>query len=492
MEISYVKEKIFGFDNIPDILDYRIKGKLSCWLLIRYEIYKKIFLDELIFNHAYAEKKSPVRRKFLSGFMEVAFIIRLMKRTSGRANQKYDIVNFCSSTTTFETNGKFTSRITGFLDEMSDLKTLHVFTVNKNTAKRKYRGNYIFFNKLFWPMTLLTKFRGSASSPKEELYIRQFLRVVKGHFQTIDNQIINDFYKGLLYNSNQFNYYNRKIERLLRKTNPSLIIVQDGNYGYFEQAMIIQSAKKLGIKTVEIEHGILGMAYRYGSALQNSNCLLRQKTDYFLTFGQYFTDYVEMQIGKRNLGFYYLELQKAKAKRIYPCKQLLFITQGNITNPIINILVELKKDFYQELEIVIKLHPSEIDTSRYTELMQLPGAKLLHHFDIFELIAASEYIVGMYSTVLFESVAIGKRPAIYKSDLTDEFVPEDIGPRFSNARELMKIITDQNENFKPNYRDFWSNGVKENFRDFYCEIVDNCEESTHSKKISDHVSHKGA
>jgi len=81
--------------------------------------------------------------------------------------------------------------------------------------------------------------------------------------------------------------------------------------------------------------------------------------------------------------------------------------------------------------------------------------------------------------LLFEAIYFNKMPLIYKNDLSDYYIPEEIGKRFQNAGELQKMLeVSPCDNFETKDNGlYWSSNCQEKFSKFIEGLkllVDNC------------------
>ena len=90
--------------------------------------------------------------------------------------------------------------------------------------------------------------------------------------------------------------------------------------------------------------------------------------------------------------------------------------------------------------------------------------EIIGNYNIYELIAKSNIIIGYNSTTLFEALKFPeKRIFILKND----DIPDEIGYKFSSVDELIEAIKDDTKGYpKVNPEYFWASNWKERFRNF--------------------------
>lgn len=160
--------------------------------------------------------------------------------------------------------------------------------------------------------------------------------------------------------------------------------------------------KELGIPTFEIQHGTLGkyhLGYYYPPGKQ------KIAPHYMLFMGKFWKQSIHNPAKETNtfiVGHPFLENKQRKFAAIPKKKKALFISQA--LDVVLEFAEDLKKLMTIDIEIVVKLHPSEyghIDTIR----KKFPSVEIIGPgTDIYSLLAESKWVFGIYSTVMFEAL----------------------------------------------------------------------------------------
>jgi len=166
------------------------------------------------------------------------------------------------------------------------------------------------------------------------------------------------------------------------------------------------------------------------------------------------------------VGYPYLnELSGKLIQNISPRgKTILIVSQGTVTERMVNIAKKLSRTF-SDYKIIFKLHPGEIPfKERYSLLENLPNIEIIGNYNIYELIAKNNIIIGYNSTTLFEALKLPeKRIFIVKNNE----IPDEIGYKFSNIEELIEAIKDNSKGYsKANPEYFWASNWEERFKKF--------------------------
>ncbi len=197
--------------------------------------------------------------------------------------------------------------------------------------------------------------------------------------------------------------------KLLQKISPQKIYVVVG----YSFGALIKAAKDLGIETIELQHGNFSkfhFGYYYGEG--------KRKLEYFpdkiLVWNRYWKQRINFPIRDENVQirpFTYLEQRKkvyCSIKKIK--KQAVVLSQGVLGDMIAQRIYE-NWDYFQKFKLIYKLHPGEYSRYRsYTHLMKLQqeySVEVITECDLYTILAASSYQIGVFSTALYEGVEFG-------------------------------------------------------------------------------------
>ncbi len=189
----------------------------------------------------------------------------------------------------------------------------------------------------------------------------------------------------------------------------------------YDKENLIEAAKSIGIKTVEIQHGVLNR-YHLGYSFPNG---LKKVSfpDYFLGFGKFWLECTEFPIPKVRqlvLGFPYLS-ESLKSIVVNKQKKILIISQDNVGNKIEGFTRKIIAEYGEKYKVTFKLHPAQylIWKNSYPDIYELHNKGLLEVVDsdmpsLYQLQAESEFQIGVNSTALFEGMALMCKTVILK------------------------------------------------------------------------------
>ena len=204
------------------------------------------------------------------------------------------------------------------------------------------------------------------------------------------------------------------LRRLLDRVNPAVALVVTS----YTKHAFIEACQERGVPVAELQHGNvspyhLGYHYPDGGA--------RTVPDYLLTFGEAWSDFAALpQPPDRVLpvGYPYLEAEHERVVTsatpddpVVPGKSVVVVSQGTAGPRLAEAAVELAETV--ERPVVYKLHPGEYSRWRdaYPALADAAEADTLRVVGgepaLYELFAAADAQVGVYSTALYEGLAFG-------------------------------------------------------------------------------------
>lgn len=409
LTIKELCEKLWKLENELKLLDKEIKG-IRFWELTRFRVFGELSQKLSGYGQAHTEKnkfkdktinffgivKNSILRNPFKGKYTVDFILYDHPRKVKVYGNNIDI--YTEHFIKAHNEKKFD------VIERPQLWKHKTTVLKKN---RKYTDHEIltsYLKKKMFPVKLEDKDLRFIKSLKNEIYSRFNIEI--------------DIYTIILKSLETFIHRKEYHKKLFQKRKPKSIYVVVS----YSNIPIIAAAKELDIKVIEFQHGVITdyhFAYNYSDPDKN----LIYFPDKLLTFGEYWgkTKGLPNQIEIEEYGFPYLNEQLKKYKTTSKIKnQILFISQGTIGRDLSEFALKVAKKI-PEYHIVYKLHPGEYDRWK-RDYPALNSAMHLDNFDIidnnkknlYSFLAASEYQIGVYSTAIFEGLALNCKTLLYK------------------------------------------------------------------------------
>jgi hypothetical protein len=266
------------------------------------------------------------------------------------------------------------------------------------------------------------------------------------------------------------NIYSFLIRFLLKMIRPSLIGINCGTYGQ-TYGILINEARKLNIKTFEMQHGIITdthLAYHTENYIRDSKEFREYLPDYLLTFGEYWHKSINLfneliAVGNPHLSKF-LSNNNADIKQDF-----LIISQDTVRNELIAFTKELAT-YKKESKILYRLHPKELIDDYAKEFQPFNNIVLTTStVNLYIDILQSKVVIGAYSTVLYEALAFNKPVYILDLPLSRRYLSETIfGKWIKNAYEIDSFL---NENLMVDNEMIWKSNFDNNIKSFYSTVL---------------------
>lgn len=211
----------------------------------------------------------------------------------------------------------------------------------------------------------------------------------------------------------EFRIRRARYRKLLRRHRPKGLVVVIA-YAH-SMAPLIAAARELGIPSFELQHGTFS-AYHLGYHFPQLKAH-PYFCDHLLSFGDFWADMAQLPLPPesiKSLGFRHMSEQlKVPQRPLEERDEVLFLSQGVIGEGLSRYaLVCAERELPWRL--IYKLHPSEYGTWR-AELPALARAadagalEVIDHGEtpLYELMGRARYQVGVFSTALYEGLALG-------------------------------------------------------------------------------------
>lgn len=470
VELKATLEDYLIVENDSEIFNFRFEfDDILMWPFIRYILYRTLlFKDNDIFN----SYKSGKHYNFYDNLSYIKNTI--VNSPYKKKLEKYDILMFCSGITNVKRGNNYFNRISDYFALSYKDETLLI----EDSVDRKYRSPRYFPNICYHDFIFLIAYIQSKFikiNEKDILTIENLLKYLK---QRLSNKLkksdLDAIKNSLTYISKKLKIYHRLYNKLFDKFNPKIIFLEDASYG--ARSYILKWAKERGVLTAELQHGCISKnhpAYNYSDIILNSDIYIKYLPDYFLTYGKYWNEQINIPVKKIVIGNpNYLEnIKKLNFnKKIKNRKKILVISQWTVSDIMKKIAIELDnlldKDKY---DIVFRPHPAELSNIEncYFELLRRDRIKIDTETDIYVSFKDTDFLIGASSTALFEAMGICKSIFVINYPFVDLVIPKDI-KRFSNSKELAYFIQndnpEENEIIDTNY--IWERNWENNYTNF--------------------------
>ncbi|MGW8169130.1 MAG: hypothetical protein ACWGHH_03900 [Sulfurovaceae bacterium] len=201
------------------------------------------------------------------------------------------------------------------------------------------------------------------------------------------------------------------IKKLLKKKSPKQMYVVVG-YAY---ANWIQVAKELGIETIEFQHGVISrynIGYSFPYSKKGTVDTFADKLYIWKDFWREMSVYPINNNAIIMYPFHFAMLEQEKYREIKKNeKEITIISQGTITEELAKMILKNINNL-EGYTLNYKLHPGEFDRweicTPLVEVSKYPNVTMIkNEIPLYNLFAASKYVIGVYSAALFEAMDFG-------------------------------------------------------------------------------------
>ena len=462
---------LIDFEENFNLFDVHIKN-IKIWPLIRYQYMQGVLDQYNDFNTPQSKSKSLKIKELLVYMAQViAYQPKFFKK-----KKSINFLFFAKGTYKY-TKGKYYNRITEPYAEIFPNESLLIeesFDF-KNGLPRTFK-NIKLLDIYLIKAKLLGSLLGIEKQYKKEVY--DFIEFLKDNspFELPDVTWLK-LQHYLCSQLERHKFITKDIAKLLNKIQPKVIFIEEACYG--NRAYIVDIAKKMGIKTVEFQHGFIGNthpAYNYGERFlktTDNHC-----PEYILTYGEYWKKSITVPSQVISIGNPSLEQTVKAFSTDRKCKsstlKVLVISSGVDYNNLIGIILDFIDDNLKKtvLEIVFRPHPLErpVMEVRYKELIDL-GVKM-SVVDLYDDIINCDLVFGEFSTALYEATVFNKKVIMLDNKYSRQYVSKNdalnVLEHVESAKELSKVVfNNENYNFDNiTSNDIWAKDWKKNYHEF--------------------------
>lgn len=430
-------------NDITDfILDLEQKYNLLYWKINDVYIWQLIRVDLFLTlqEKKYKEKYDPSCQK---SFLERIRIIFHRVYNSIILNplfisKKYDVI-FFDSGRKYLIDNRYEDIYTYFLKQEYDKKGKRCLTITSSLISDNIDTKHID------SINLLSKFF-------QMFFFHRIIKQDLTNIASIKNDIFSEFeinidIESLIRNKyKKFKSQLKLFELLINKTQCKEIFLVN----YLNYPALISIAKKKHVKVSEIQHGLLvkeSLVYHFPSAEANT---LEYFPSQFYIWENFKFNTGRLPISSNNIiinSYNHLSYMKKKyqdAKK--NDKSVLISSQPFFSKKIADFILNNAKEM-DEYIFYYKIHPLEFEsfekTEIYQQLLKYKNISFIkNETSIYELMAKSKTIIGIYSTSLFEAFYFNCNIFIIESegiDITNSLLKQN-NVHLIKQNESLKLL----------------------------------------------------
>lgn len=311
---------------------------------------------------------------------------------------------------------------------------------NKGNNIAKYQSSYSFdklsnsnrnikhLDLVFILTELKAKFTAVTLNENDEIKIKQIESFIFDQFK-FNFPLKNLVETEIKHFKSNYNFF----DNLFKSKKPKDIYIVN----FCDKPALIASAKKNNIPVIDIQHGLISrddIVYNYPTVKKQS---LNYFPDKFYTWSDIWREICEIPLLKENIIVYGNKYLEAQSRSFSPTQKkqnsMLIISQPGLTFQIASAVIKNQKKWANQ-DIHYKLHPSEYDIihklDEFKVLASFPNITLTDkNTNLYELLAKTEVVTGVYSTVLIEALSFNCKVNILEltgSEIMEPFIKKGL------------------------------------------------------------------
>ena len=235
--------------------------------------------------------------------------------------------------------------------------------------------------------------------------------------------------------------------KLLQLIKPRLLMVLAGCYG--PAAVLIAAAKSLSIVTAEFQHGAVSGghdAYNFAPTISNSKTYRRTLPDFYLGYGNWWNEQINVPIDKIAIGNPYRE----KFLAITECSNIkktdiLVLSDGIDFGRYFSLAKKLiRMADNKEWRVVFRLHPLEKNNSAAVTSILNSKVILDQNTSLYSSYKSAHTVISEVSTGLFEAVGLVDNIYMWETDRSIFTYPDHPFETFKSF-EMLEILLESSD-----------------------------------------------
>lgn len=433
------------------------------WFFIRCSVFTKIIFDELELEIVDNSLKDIIKHKSI--LKKIKYILlTIIKKIPVK---KENVIFFSSNEVNIKSGNYYENRLYDFFYNQLKSESIIVedsFNLEYMTPRKEnvYYSDYIrWLNRIYCFFIKKNK--------DDYIVLSSLVDNIKTLFE--DFSFSDEYWenlKDIVYDGfRSFQFKKRFYLKMLKKIKPKIVFRENASYGGYQA--LAYACNVLHISYAEFQHGGISdrhVAYNYGKSFFESERLKKLLPSYYLTFGNFWGSLIRHPAKKYPIGFPYLQ-QKYNIQM--QKKIILIVSDGTAPNQN-KLIISYVKDFALEndLHIILKLHPCEAlkINQWYFDLLNVKNLSIRLNESVYDYICQAKFVIGCYSTVMYETLCFGLNPFVYESKVNCNSIFTSDFDTFRTKDELLDLMNGEKKLKKIDTGKFFSNNWKTAFSDF--------------------------
>lgn len=262
----------------------------------------------------------------------------------------------------------------------------------------------------------------------------------------------------------------RAYRAMLERIGPRVLLLNSACYGPLSP--VIAAARSLGIVVAEFQHGAVSCGhdgYNIAAALRQSSAYRASLPDYFLSYGKWWSEQIDMPVGKVAIGNPHRDAQLRNVRPNPGGRVVLLLGDGIETTKYLAFAAALAAALRPRgLEVVFRPHPIERSQPCIVDHDSSQGVRLDLLPDIYESLAGAHIVISEQSSGLFEAIGYAEKIFVWDTTKSRFGFPEHPFHRVDSAPALALALErpDAGRVAEQAARDIWAPDWRKNYSAF--------------------------
>lgn len=466
--------EILAIENEPQLLDYKcpVTG-LLLWPMVRQQFLRCLISDLLYKSTPWFSTAHQTSYSVAIGLASRALLHNVLHARSG------DILLIASGVGLFVRDNKFFNRLSDhFALAAPEQSVVLEDTFDYHWPYPRHNQRVIYHI----PMQALCAVAGRVLMRKRHLQLaNNVIELIRGRAKDLldwDLETATATYlvRLLAYQAAQTSVKCNIYRKMLSRVGARLVIKEEGCYGH--SGVFNATAREMGVIIAEYQHGTVSVghdAYNLAPVLARSEAYRRTLPEYFLGYGEWWHDQINVPVSKVVIGNPHRTEQLAEPNSPSPDKtDILILGDGVETRMYLDLAHRLADSLGPAWRVVFRPHPMERSEVGVGDSIER-NVFLDFNSDIYAAFRTAHAVVSEVSTGLFEAVGVADRILIWDTPKARFYYPEHPFAFFTDAADLTDKINDGKTGIleMQDLDRIWAPNWKENYLRFIDERIGN-------------------
>lgn len=458
-------DQMYEFENNRQLYAFRFKDtKLPMWMFAR-----QVVIEAVVYNKGYIAKHRIFNAKRHERELKKNYWQKYITKNPYFA-RKRDIIfafwEYCD----------LRQHDDGIVYEDFIMPFMRIFPQNTTTLmngsiQNRYELNCAHpnwkMNEIFIDILRHIKLDVNVNDKKQ---IKEFINFLENNSPF---PIGNDIKKEIYVKLSSFAQYLKPMiwiyEQYLQIVKPKVVIMFCASYPDILRTSMIIACKKKNVITAELQHGWVGKYhsnYYYGNYIDRNNKYNKMMPDYFLTFGNYWSNQVKIPSKCNVIGY-----AKPIIEDNVPNNSSILFCAGFHFEIYMKLLDIIMPELKDDTKIYFRFHPtysSQKQKNFFNKYLKYSNFWVADEKDLNHYMKECRYVIVDGSTIAYEALAVGRIVFAIESELSIKLDLNKLSGvhMFQDANDFMELWRGRNRLEAVHYKEFFDLNYKERYIKF--------------------------